>query len=120
MSRRRSWQLRTVFSCAPPMISRVMMWAMRMRTGEARSEVESGIFDADEEQSVRRGGLAGEAAVAGGEDLGGPLLVAAPLPHFDQRADDRTDHIVQEAVAGDFERDAIGQRIDSTATRRVP
>ena len=66
------------------------------------------VVDTDEKQSVRRRGLAGFAAIAGGEHFGGPVDVALAGADFDQRADDRADHVVEEAVAGDVDGDAVG------------
>ena len=78
------------------------------------------VIDADEKQAVRRRGLAGAAAVAGGEHFGGPVDVALAAADFDQRADDRADHVVEEAVAGDFDGDAVGiARRRPRADRRV-
>ena len=56
---------------------------------------------------MRGRGLAGFGSIAGGEDFGWPGDVAGAPPDFDERADDRSDHIVQEAVAGDFDGDAV-------------
>ncbi len=52
------------------------------------------VIDADEDQAVRRNGLASAAAVAGGENLGRPIDVASAPPHFDKRADNDPYHVV--------------------------
>ena len=70
----------------------------------------------DEKESVRRRGLAGFAAVAGGEHFGRPVDRRACRADFDERADDRAHHVVEEAVAGDVDRDAIGS---TSAVRAV-
>ena len=80
------------------------------------------VVDADEKQSLRRRGLAGLAAVAGGEHFGRPVDVALAAADFDERADDRSHHVVEEAVAGDFDRDAVGSsciRVSATSTRQL-
>jgi len=77
------------------------------------------VLHAVEEESVGRSGLAGGAAVAGGEDISGPGDVTGALPDFDERADDRTDHLVQEAVAGDFDGDAFIDALDMDREKRA-
>ena len=52
---------------------------------------------------MRRRGLAGGAAVHGGEHLGRPRLGPDAAAHLDQRAHDRPDHVVEEPVGLDFD-----------------
>ena len=51
--------------------------------------------------------MAGFASVFCGEDCRGPTFVAFTRADFDQRADNRADHVVEEAVAVDFDNDTI-------------
>ena len=48
-------------------------------------------------------GLACSAAVLCGQHFGGPVDVALADADFDERADDRADHVVEKAVAGDVD-----------------
>ena len=51
------------------------------------------------------GGLAGSAAVFGGDHFGDPFWRSFAAADFDERARDRADHIVEEAVAFDVDGD---------------
>src|SRR3972149_2088596 len=98
----RSSQESTVFSCAPPRISRVMTWAIRMV-----SIITAFIVDAYQKQSLRRCRGAGGAAVGGGEALGDPRFVFGAAAYFHETADDRPNHVVEEPVGLDLDRDEV-------------
>ena len=56
---------------------------------------------------LRRGGGAGEAAVGGEENFAGPSLGTHAAADFDQRAHDRTNHVVEKTVGHDVENDPV-------------
>ena len=61
------------------------------------------VIDTHQKQALRRRGHAGGAPLAGGDDFGGPWTGFAAAADLDQRADHGADHVVQEAIAGNFE-----------------
>src|SRR5688572_8580931 len=77
------------------------------------------VVNTHKEQAVRRRRLAGDTAVAGGEDFSGPRYAARAAPDFDKRADDRSHHVIEKAVAGDFKDDAIRTLVKGLAAHRM-
>src|SRR5439155_9568883 len=60
-----------------------------------------------QEQPLRRGGRAGLAAVLGVQDFRDAGFGDVPAADVDQRAGDRADHVVQEAVSLDVDPDVL-------------
>ena len=70
------------------------------------------IADGDEEQPLWRRSRPGLGATLGLEDLGHPLRGALAVTDPHERSGDRADHIVQEAVGLDFDRDGRSDALD--------
>ena len=77
---------------------------MRIRQ---RAKSRASVFNANQEQALWRGGRAGGAAIHGAQDFAGPGLRPGAAAHFDQRADDGADHVVEESVSLDLDCDKI-------------
>ena len=65
-------------------------------------------MDPPEAQALRWKGLAGEAAIAGREDLGNPVGRGPAAADLEKGARDDPDHVVEESVAHDLQSDAGG------------
>ena len=65
-----------------------------------------------EDEALGGSGRAGGAAVACSEYIGDPCDGTMAAADFDQRTDDRTDHIVQEGISGNIEDNQALPRLD--------